>query len=675
MFKSINNISIAWKFLIAFVLISSCAGLLALYNFYSVNKITNSKEFIYHSNIVDKLVNESKFLFNKDRLLLMEMMNPKSEAELEIANAEHLETAATIKTVFEKFTVEINFLSTEQQKNSTLDSLTNSINTFQKYYENVGKTAIDNVYRLQTELFSIKKISQFSDSKENSQPDSQQKINALVSKMQAIDSNVDSTGDMLDSSLSLAGEIATQITNRELQSSQSNTTKLNLLTIIITILIILLCIFFAYYIWKRISLVILKISKNIIEFSKGRILENKAAKSDDEIGKIITASNALGEKMKSNRDFAIEIGRGNFEVEMTNINDQDELGNALIGMRNSLLKAKAEEDNRKLEEEKRNWATAGFAKFGEILRQNNDDMAALSFDIIRNLVEYTGMNQGGLFILNDDERSDPFLEMKSCYAYSRKKFMEKRINIGEGLIGTCFLEKGTILLTDVPDSYINITSGLGEENPRCILIVPLKLNDEVYGIIELASFKILEKHEIDFVEKVGESVASTISSVKVNIRTTLLLEQTQQQAEEMRAQEEEMRQNLEEMQATQEELARISADQKQKDEEIKKKYEEEMENLKTSLEQQQMESEIVMRKKLDEQEKELQVKIEEAQAAEEEVRQNMEEMQALNDNIEMEAKEQKHRDNETKKLYEGEIDLMYNMWMKQLEKVEKIVYK
>jgi SMC interacting uncharacterized protein involved in chromosome segregation len=108
----------------------------------------------------------------------------------------------------------------------------------------------------------------------------------------------------------------------------------------------------------------------------------------------------------------------------------------------------------------------------------------------------------------------------------------------------------------MPDEYIRITSGLGDANPRALLLFPLKVDTEAYGIIELASFREYQPHEIEFVEKLGESIAATLASVRAGQKSRQLIEQFQQQTEEMRAQEEEMRQNMEELQATQEEVAR-----------------------------------------------------------------------------------------------------------------------
>jgi GAF domain-containing protein len=213
------------------------------------------------------------------------------------------------------------------------------------------------------------------------------------------------------------------------------------------------------------------------------------------------------------------------------------------------LKLNAEEDRR------RNWATTGLAQIGELLRSTSNTLELYDL-IIKFVVKYTGSNQGGLFLLNEDNESDQFLELVSCYAFERKKFINKRIGLDQGLVGQCYQEGARIYLMEIPDDYVNITSGLGGANPTSALLVPLNANERTFGVLELASFRKFEEHEIQLVDKFAESIASTISTVKVNESTRLLLERTQQQAEEMRSQEEEMRQNMEELSATQEEMAR-----------------------------------------------------------------------------------------------------------------------
>jgi putative methionine-R-sulfoxide reductase with GAF domain len=207
-------------------------------------------------------------------------------------------------------------------------------------------------------------------------------------------------------------------------------------------------------------------------------------------------------------------------------------------------------------EQKRVWATQGQANFGDLIRTSSHDAKTLSQEVIIFLVKYLKANQGGIFIVNDEEEHNHFLELKAAYAFERKKYLTKQIGLGEGLVGQAYLEKETIHLRKIPQHYVHITSGLGGSNPSTLLLVPMKTEEEVLGVIELASFKHFEQHEIEFCEKIAETFAATLAGVKVNERTRQLLEQSQEQSEEMRAQEEEMRQNMEEMQATQEEMAR-----------------------------------------------------------------------------------------------------------------------
>ncbi len=327
--------------------------------------------------------------------------------------------------------------------------------------------------------------------------------------------------------------------------------------LIILVIFASLVFFFAIsFILKPIINIIEEIIEAVKKLAKGENTDKITINNNDEIGQIANSLNDLIDNLQHKADFAKEIGKNNLNAEFNALGDQDLLGNSLLNMRQSLKLATIEEAKRRKEDELRNWATTGLAQFGDILRQNNNNLTKLADNVIQNLVNYLDANQGGLFIFNDDDPENKHLELISAFAYNRKKFFEKRIGLGEGLVGTCAVEKQTIHLKEIPTEYIRITSGLGEAVPTSLLIVPLKLEDSIFGVIEIASFKEFKDFEIEFVEKIGESIASTLSSVKNSIRTTQLLEQSQQQREEMAAQEEEMRQNMEEMQATQEEMAR-----------------------------------------------------------------------------------------------------------------------
>ena len=301
-----------------------------------------------------------------------------------------------------------------------------------------------------------------------------------------------------------------------------------------------------------------EINKIIGKLTLGVInLNVNKSKSNDEIGLMKNELGEMVEGLKSKATFAQNIGKGNINADYSLLSSEDLLGSSLLEMRESLKKANEEQSIQAKAEEQRNWATSGLAKFAEILRRDNSDMEALAYNIISNLVDYLGANQGGLFVLNDSEdETEKYLELKGCYAFNRKKYEEKKIHLGEGLVGTCYLEGQPIYMTNIPDDYIRITSGLGDANPSALLICPLKVNDQIFGVVEIASFNQLEQYQIEFVYKVSESIASTISTVNVNIRTSKLLEQTKLQAEEMANAEEELRQNMEEMQATQEDMRR-----------------------------------------------------------------------------------------------------------------------
>jgi methyl-accepting chemotaxis protein len=283
------------------------------------------------------------------------------------------------------------------------------------------------------------------------------------------------------------------------------------------------------------------------KLAEGEIVKIKASKKDDELSQMGQSLGRLAESLQYKADFADEISKGNLTIELKQMSVHDSLGTSLANMRDQ-LRLSREAD------EKRNWSSEGLAQIGNILRVYNSQ-DELYQNIIKFTVKYLNANQGGLFLISE-ENETRLLKLRACYAYDKRKFIEKNLDIDNGLIGQCINEKSIIHLTQIPTDYAHITSGLGGATPSSLLIIPLVGSNKVHGAIELASFKNFEAHQIQFVEKLAEQIAVSLGTIHSGEEMRLLVEQLQQQTEEMKAQEEEMRQNMEELTSTQEEMVR-----------------------------------------------------------------------------------------------------------------------
>jgi PAS domain S-box-containing protein len=208
------------------------------------------------------------------------------------------------------------------------------------------------------------------------------------------------------------------------------------------------------------------------------------------------------------------------------------------------------------EEAERKWVSDGMNQFMNIIGESNRDKGDFYDILLKLIVQYTGANQGGIFLLNDQQSGEPFLELTACYAFGKKKHEEKKVAIGQGLLGQCFLEKETTFLSEVPQYYTTITSGLGESTPSYLLLIPMKYNSVVLGVIELAYFKRPEKYKIEFAERIAENIASVTLNLRNATRAQELFAESQEKARVLQEQEEELRQNMEELVATQEEMKR-----------------------------------------------------------------------------------------------------------------------
>ena len=273
--------------------------------------------------------------------------------------------------------------------------------------------------------------------------------------------------------------------------------------------------------------------------------------------RVLSASEIINQTIHNTRkasNFVKSMAGNNYDVEWAGLTEanmrlnEETLAGDLINMREQLKRVKQED-------ERRNWMNEGLASFSELVRNHQHDSQLLADRCVSFLTKYLNSQQASLFVRTGDEGSE-YLQLVSCYAFSKKKFIEKKIDIGNGLIGQAFMEGETIHLREVPKGYTAITSGLGDATPSFLLIVPLKYDIQTVAIFEIASFYDFQPHHVQFVQKAGEFLASAILNSQNTQKMKNLLELAKINEEQMKQREEEMRQNMEELQATQEELVR-----------------------------------------------------------------------------------------------------------------------
>ncbi len=434
-------------------------------------------------------------------------------------------------------------------------ALKTEINALANYWEPSLKTSIDSLLNtIETSLFV-----------------EQKKIMDLLNSFESYDDFmiIAETAPMVEEGGSITIEISSCLESlskiKKIMDDKAKETTLEMsnsfwwfqrFILIAVLLITLFVIASALVTTRSIVFPILKLKDFLLTMAQGILPKEKLKTANDEIGDMSDAMNLYIENIRKTSEFGVEIGNGNYDSKFEALGPEDMLGNALLEMRANLKKSKELFEDLAKSDEIRNWITKGLADFGDILRQNSDNMDRLAKNVMNELIDYVGANQGAIYILNELDEKNKFFEMKSAIAYGREKFLKKNFEIKEGLVGRCAFEKLPVYLTELPDNYIQLTSGLGGAEPNYLLLVPLIIDENVMGVIEVASFKPIEKHQIEFITSLGQTIASTISNVRINEQTRYLLDESKMRGDELSAQEEELRQNMEELQATQEEAAR-----------------------------------------------------------------------------------------------------------------------
>jgi HAMP domain-containing protein len=159
------------------------------------------------------------------------------------------------------------------------------------------------------------------------------------------------------------------------------------------------------------------------------------------------------------------------------------------------------------------WLKTNLAKFTRML-QGQRDLETVTKLILSELAPLVGA-QHGVFYLMESTEHPPYLQLLSSYAYRQRKHLANRFYLGEGLVGQCALEKASILLTEVPDDYIKISSGLGEAAPLNAVVLPVLFEGQVTAVIELASFRRFSEIHLTFLDQLTESIAIVLNTLSL----------------------------------------------------------------------------------------------------------------------------------------------------------------
>lgn len=288
----------------------------------------------------------------------------------------------------------------------------------------------------------------------------------------------------------------------------------------------------ALLIWwaaNKITIPLKKTTRELNLLSTGAIDQVKEINitTHDELSEMGEALNKLVESLKKSAGFARSIGRGEYDTHFNSLGSVDTLGNSLLQMRDNLVKLRKQNNEN-------NWKQESLVQISELL-QGEKTVSDLGNQVLSKLAAILDIQVGAIFIEDDD-----YFQLVSSHAYFTRTSGANRFKLGEGLVGQAALEKNTIVFNEIPEDYLVIKSGLGETKPKHILVVPLIFKRKTVAVLEVAATNKFSPQKLDLIAQISENLAIAFNSIKVNMEMKILLNKTQEQAEELRAQQEEL---------------------------------------------------------------------------------------------------------------------------------------
>ena len=308
------------------------------------------------------------------------------------------------------------------------------------------------------------------------------------------------------------------------------------------------------------------------KFAKGEISIRIHADFMGDFAQIKTAANAMAEDLQAvihETSRVLEhLAQGDMQihVEREFAGDFEEIKNSLDNTARKLSDATAENN-------KQDWLKSGQSQLSETI-SGEQSLVHLAENIINFLTPYLEAQIGAFYLFEQGEEKDPQLRMIASHAYVWRNSAEHTFKLGDGLVGQAGFERKTFVVTHAPENYVAVRSGLGGAPPREILVAPFLYENELKGVVELASFEMFNELQLEFLNQVLPVIAIAVNTAESRGTMQQLLEQSETQAAALRAQQAEMEKQQTELQESNEKLKSQTEELKNQSEELQSQSEE-----------------------------------------------------------------------------------------------------
>ena len=211
------------------------------------------------------------------------------------------------------------------------------------------------------------------------------------------------------------------------------------------------------------------------------------------------------------------------------------------------------------------WLKTNLAKFTNML-QGQRDLGTVGRLLLSELTPLVNAQQSVIYQMETE--SGLRLRLLSSYAGTEEGGNAVILKLGEGLVGQCAADKRRLLITNIPDTAVSISSALLKAVPRNIVVLPVLFENQVKAVIELASIEEFTPLQITFLEQLTASIGIVLNSIEATMQTEGLLKQSQQLAAELQAQQRELQQTNEQLEQKAQQLAERNVEVERKNQEI-----------------------------------------------------------------------------------------------------------